>query len=117
VQFSNIRALLSGWACYSSGWDGDEGVAPGAAACTHAQQTLAAAEIAGLTAPVPFIAADGEIGFRWRSSNGFASISFIGGDVIGFCRAPGVAEPLRVDKPFVDVNELQTLLAAVYRLA
>lgn len=90
LAWSALQGRIKSWADLPSGWDGLEAATPSGATVSAATSFMATARDRRLPLPQPFIAADGEIGFRWAKGNSFASVSFLDdGSVVGIVRDSG----------------------------
>ena len=88
ASWGRLRARLAAWAELPADWDGDDGEAPTSSAIAGAGSFLRELERRGAPLPRPFIAGDGEIGFRWSKGDAFASVAFTRGQVLGSVRTP-----------------------------
>jgi hypothetical protein len=95
-----LRERLTSWAALPDDWDGEDGTAPSSKVTDNASDFLWRAEIAGAPLPEPYVAGDGEVGYRWRSSDSFASASFLpDGHIAAFARSPNRPN-YRLDEPY-----------------
>lgn len=89
AAWSALQAKLSKWASLPNDWDGDDGIAPSTIAVANARLFLDAAAACGAPVPMPYIAGDGEVGFRWKKGDGYASAAFLSnGTILLFARKP-----------------------------
>lgn len=85
LAWGELRAKMIGWSNLQPGWDGADAERLSPSTVRAAIAFLDKAQASGISkAPQPYIAADGEVGFRWAKGNAFASIAFLAdGSVVG----------------------------------
>ncbi|WP_292097084.1 hypothetical protein [Brevundimonas sp.] len=100
IAWSALRGRVKAWASLPEGWDGIDAAAPPAETVEAALLFMQQARDNRIPLPQPFIASDGEIGFRWARGNAFASVSFLSdGSVVGTIRDEA-GNRTDVDQPF-----------------
>lgn len=96
-----ILALLDDWSLLTDGWFDERSKAPSRELLDNAREFISKIVRVRL-APEAYIDPDGEVGFRWKSEKGFASISFLqDGDIVGAIRSNSDGILLEVDTPFI----------------
>lgn len=110
-----VRNQLERWKKLPADWDGSDGVAPSQSVIAAASAFVDRVQSAGVTAPVPYVAGDGEVGFRWAKDNHFASVAFLeDGNIVAYVR-DGVHDILEIDEPasqFADTAVIASRLIA-----
>lgn len=116
IAWGALKARVIRWSSLPDDWDGNDGVAPSATVVENAKNFIALAARLGAPVPVPFIAGDGEIGFRWAKGNRFGSVSFVEGDVLAYVWDG--ERKLRLDQPYsADDAAVASVLAALATFA
>lgn len=107
---------IARWRTLPDDWDGEGGARPSANVLDAARDFLRRAHAAGVPLPQPFIAGDGEVGFRWRRNGAFASAAFLpDGHMVAVCDLPGQA--VRLDQPYAADLDLSALYRALWDFA
>ena len=87
LEWGALRARVISWSGLKQGWDGEDGMAPSNRTIDAALAFMQSARATALPLPAPYIAGDGEIGFRWAKGDAFASVAFLDeGEVVIFMR-------------------------------
>lgn len=115
-EVSAAHTAIDRWSALSDGWDEEDSPAPLHSQLEASRKLLNQANEWAIPSPTPYIAGDGEFGFRWRKGEGFASASFLpSGEILMFARAPGSRDPFReqanVDEQISWLSFVQQLLA------
>ena len=109
-----LDSKLMAWKTLPDDWDGEDGVAPSEGMVAAARNFLIAVRGIGLSAPTPFIAGDGEIGFRWERGGCCASADFLpDGHIVAFSRTVPDQAPIAIDQPYELGIDLSAFLASV----
>lgn len=96
LSTSAASAAIERWSGLEDGWDEEGSPAPSKAQLDAGRSLLQQVEAWAIPAPTPYIAGDGEFGFRWRKGDGFASASFLpDGEILLFSRGPSASQPYR----------------------
>lgn len=96
---SAAHDAIGRWSALKDGWDEEDAPAPSQSQLELSRTLLDRISAWAIPAPAPYIAGDGEFGFRWRKGDGFASASFLpSGEILLFVRAPGSHEPFRQEE-------------------
>lgn len=118
ARWAELDLKIDRWSRLPDDWDGEDGICPPKDLVNAARNFLC--RIRGRV-PVPssgYVAGDGEIGFRWKKDNGFASAAFLtDGHIVIFCRSPGSASALRADERYTPSLDLSALFAALQKFA
>ncbi|WP_228241070.1 hypothetical protein [Aurantimonas coralicida] len=118
ITWSMIRQSVEGWRTLPEDWDGNDGVGPSEEVIQAALRFLDAARQSLLRAPQPFVAGDGEVGFRWERGGSFGSVSFLDdGSIIAYVRAANGEPPFRLDKPVTEDFNYAELLENLVKAA
>lgn len=118
LVWGSLRARVEQWTKLPDDWDGNYGQPLSVGVSNAAESVLAALQAQGLPVPSPYIAGDGEVGFRWQLADGFASISLLeDGHVVAFARSSDGKAPYRLDEPYSDLVDLTAFAARVADLA
>ena len=104
IQWRALNSSLRQWAELPVGWAGEGSIPPQISSVEYARKLLGQIQKARCPLPQPFIAADGEFGFRWRKGEAFASIAFPGDGTIVIYVQVGDGAPLMLDEP-IDVGQ------------
>jgi|SRR5579863_1668666 len=116
-NWQSLMHSIDRWELLPVDWDGDDGIPPPKRSASAARRFLNAFASATLPPPSGFVAGDGEIGFRWRTVRGFASISLLcDGTTLAFCRVGLSNNPLRIEAP-ADRIELLPFIESVALIA
>lgn len=100
IAWGRLESKVNRWSSLPDDWDGDGGVCPTREVVDAAKAFLKRARIVFLPVPQGYVAGDGEIGFRWRRGDAFASAAFLpDGHIVIFCKAGG-SPALRIDEPY-----------------
>lgn len=98
--WKSLNASIDRWARLPLDWDGEEGIPPPRRCIFAARRWLNIFAAANLPHPSGYVAGDGEIGFRWRTEKGFASVSLLDdGTELAFCRVGQSEMPYRMEAP------------------
>lgn len=90
-----LKASIDRWAKLPYDWDGVDSFPPPQKSIFAARRMLNIFSSANLPYPCGYIAGDGEIGFRWQTAKGFASLSLLeDGTELAFCRIGQAEEAL-----------------------
>ena len=112
--WQGIARSIDQWEQLQSGWDGDDATPPTAFTLESARHFLRLTMDSGAQPPKPFIASDGEIGFRWRNGEAVASVSFLDdGHIVVFCMGPKLAEPIKFDELYSKESDLTDLFKSL----
>lgn len=112
LAYGTLFSKVGAWENLPHNWDGEGGAPLSERTTAAALDFLAIAQGAGLRPPTPYIAGDGEVGFRWRTDKGLASIAFLAdGHIVG--KVPGGDKPFRIDEPFSEIADLAGLTDAL----
>ena len=96
--WEHIQGRLKDFAKLPYDWDGEGGNAPPAIFIDNAQSFVVDAMTNDVPVPELYIDAGGEVGFRWRKFNWYASVSFLDdGHGVAYLETPDTPEPVRVD--------------------
>jgi hypothetical protein len=116
LTYGVVRNRVDEYARLPDDWDGYGGCAPNANVISAAKDVLRYLERAGVSAPASYVAGDGEVGFRWNTARGFASISLLeDGHLVGFAQPQGAAAYM-VDEP-LSAEPMSALIAEVAKVA
>lgn len=80
---SALAAELVAYRNLPEGWDGQDGMAPSKAAIDDALMFIDLLPLSA-EAPQPMVSGEGEVGFFWRTENGFIDVSFMGDGIISY---------------------------------
>ena len=117
LAYGTVQAKIEAWSKLPDDWDGNDGQAPAGFVIDHAVMVLSLLQVHKIPAPSPYVAGDGEVGFRWQTDRGFASISFLSDKhLVGFVRAKGQA-PFRLDEQVTDLAPIALLIDQVRLVA
>jgi len=98
--WERISRDFSSWQNLSPDWDAEQGIPPRQEVLDAGRQALRDIKVGGAPVPEHYIAGDGEIGFRWRGDDRFASLSFIDdGHVLAYMHL-GDAVRFDMDEPW-----------------
>lgn len=86
-----LSSRLNAFRHLPENWDGAGGHAPPGKAVDEGLAFIDLLPL-GTPSPTPFVAGDGEVGFEWKTANGFIEVSFYGDDHIYFYARVGDAE-------------------------
>ena len=111
--WEHIQGRLKDFAKLPHDWDGEGSDAPPAVVIGNAQSFVADAMVDDVPVPELYIDGGGEVGFRWRRFDWFASVSFLDdGHGVAYLETPRTPEPVRVDAswPWKDVANRKRVL-------
>ena len=115
-QWHALACDIARWRALPDDWDGEGGVRPASVVLDAAADFLRRAQAAGAPLPHPFIAGDGEVGFRWRRDDAFASAAFLpDGHMVAVCDLPG--QIVKLDRPYAHDLDLSALYRALWEFA
>ena len=96
--WERVQGRLKDFAKLPHDWDGEGSDAPPAVVITNAQSFAAQAMAVDVPVPELYIDGGGEVGFRWRKFDWFASVSFLDdGHGVAYLESARTPEPVRVD--------------------
>ena len=96
--WEHIQGRLKDFAKLPHDWDGEGSNAPPPTVISNAQFFVAAAMVNDVPVPELYIDGGGEVGFRWRKFDWFASVSFLDdGHGVAYLETLHTSEPVRVD--------------------
>lgn len=99
------------WGKLPNGWEDEDSIRPPKQSVDAAMEFLLDVHSRGILAPTGYVAGDGEIGFRWKRGQGFASVAFLADmNVVSFVRDSSSDHPFRLDVPFALWNSKDDLL-------
>ena len=106
-----VNRLLNKWATLKPDWDSEGGIAPSEHVIANAKSFVSSLMKNGILPPNPFVAGDGEVGFRWAQGARLASVAFLNdGCVVAFCHSPTMTQPYTLDEPTSEDHDLSLLL-------
>lgn len=76
-NWAAIATEVESWSTLPADWDGEDGEAPSQAVVEAASSVVQVLAGAGARPGEHYVAGDGEVGLRWRTDVGFASISLV----------------------------------------
>ena len=118
VEWGALNTRLLGWAALPAGWDGRGGYAPPREVVNAALDVAVALQAANVPAPEPFVAGDGEVGFRWRRGGRVASVCFLDdGCIVAYVPSEDGREPFRLDTAVADLDNHDELVDRLTRFA
>lgn len=77
AKWSKLAANIHNWSDLSDNWDGDEGIPLPHNVSRIARDFAERARNARLPAPDVYLTGDGEVGFKWRKADLFATAAFL----------------------------------------
>ena len=96
--WEHIQGRLRAFAKLPHNWDGEAGDAPPVVVTHNAQSFVLDALRHEVPVPELYIDGGGEVGFRWRRFDWFASVSFLDdGHGVGYIETARTPAPIRVD--------------------
>ncbi len=96
--WEHIQGRLKDFAKLPHDWDGEGSDALPEVVVTNAQSFVADAMVHDVPVPELYIDGGGEVGFRWRKFDWYASVSFLDdGHGVGYLETSHTPEPVRVD--------------------
>jgi hypothetical protein len=117
IAYGILRAQVMDWTSLPEDWDGDHGHAPSRGVAGNACEVLSSLESQGIPVPDPIVSGDGEVGFRWETERGFASINLLeDGHVVAYANS-GTGSPIRIDEPYSELVEFAGLFSRIASIA
>jgi len=114
-QWRAIKSKVASFADLEENWDSMEGVAPEPDVIRGVSWLVEELEELGAPAPTEaYASGDGEIGLRWRSADGFASVSFTDdGSLLAYVRSPRLAKPFSLEADWKSMPSLYSFARAL----
>lgn len=113
-KWLDILSTIDSWSKLDNDWFDDESISPNYQTISNAREFISKIFVQLGKEPTPYIAPDGEIGFRWQSIREFASVSFLDdGEFVGVIRSNESGQKYIIDCPFVFWNEYISFVEAL----
>lgn len=111
---SDLSAQIISYRDLPAGWDGQGSVTPTADAIDDALAFIDLIPL-GIEQPEPMVAADGEVGFYWKTRNSYIDVGFKGNETIAYYAKAGIlkAEDIRRFRRLSLPKELLDIIALV----
>jgi len=98
LAWSKLQNRVESWTELDHDWDGDDGIPLSRTTADSAIAFLQSASLTTHPVPTPYIAGDGEVGFRWTAPGNFTSVSFLDdGHIVAYVRV-GEAVKFTMDR-------------------
>ncbi|MDQ2804127.1 MAG: hypothetical protein M3Y41_16165 [Pseudomonadota bacterium] len=119
LEWASLRENVRRWERLPADWDGEDGIAPPRVTADAAINFLGRASAAGVPPPTrPRVSGDGEIDFRWKRGDGFASAAFLPqGQIVAFCRAPDADQAVEFEAEYSSCCDLAGFFAGLMKFA